>query len=102
MLSVPAIFPRESDRDMWRFMQHSLRILLRSFRDVEIVPEGGSIAGFIRIMCIGASMVRPSLLGKILKSTLIPVLNLMAFGLEAMFPCSNDQISANFSVFARK
>jgi SAM-dependent methyltransferase len=103
MLSVPAIFPRDSDHDNWRFMPHSLRILLRSFRDLEIVPEGGSIAGVFRTACVAMTMLaRPARLGQILRFTLVPILNLMAFSLEVVVTSSNDQFTANFSAFARK
>jgi len=103
LLSVPAIFPRDSEHDSWRFMPQSLRILLHSFRNIEIVPEGSSIAGLFRTMCVGTIMLaRPALFSKLLKFTLIPALNLIAFTFEAIAHSSNDQFTANFSVFARK
>ena len=103
LLSVPAIFPRDSDNDTWRFLPQSLRILLHSFRHVEIVPEGSSIAGFFRTVCVGTiTLARPAQLATLLRFTLIPVLNLIGFCLEAVFPNVNDEFTANFSVFARK
>ena len=102
-LSAPAIFPRDCEHDSWRFLPRSLKNLLHSFRDVEIVPEGSSIAGFFRTICIGTVMLaRPALLSKLLSFTLIPVLNLSGFFCETIFRNSNDQFAANFSVFARK
>ena len=103
LLSVPAIFPRDSENDSWRFMPQSLRILLRSFHDLEIVPEGSSIAGLFRTACVATTtLARPALLSRLLTFTLIPMLNLMGFCLETILPNSNDQFTANFSVFAKK
>jgi SAM-dependent methyltransferase len=103
MLSVPTIFPRDSEHDTWRFMPQSLRILLHSFRDLEIVPEGSSVAGLFRTACVATTMfARPGLFGKLLSFTLIPGLNLIGFCCEAVLASSNDQFTANFSVFAKK
>ena len=103
MLSVPAIFPRDSKLDTWRFMPQSLRILLRSFREVEIVPEGNSVAGLFRTACLATvTLGKPALFSKLLKFTLIPVLNVLGLFFEAIVPSSNDQFTANFSVLAKK
>jgi SAM-dependent methyltransferase len=103
LLSVPAIFPRDSESDTWRFMPQSLRILLHSFRHVEIVPEGSSVAGFFRTVGVGTiTLARPALFATLLRFTLIPALNLIGFCLEAVFPNANDEFTANFSVCARK
>ncbi len=102
-LSVPAVYPRESDDDCWRFMPHSLRTLLGAFQGCEIVPEGSSISGFFRT--ISACLVlcaHPAALGKALRFTLVPVLNLTAASLEWVFPRFNDWFAANFSVWAQK
>src|SRR5712691_2056674 len=40
LLSVPAVFPRDSDFDSWRFLPTALRQLLAAFSDSEVVPEG--------------------------------------------------------------
>jgi SAM-dependent methyltransferase len=102
LLSAPAVFPWDSDHDLWRFMPGSLRWLLRSFREVEIKPEGSSIAGLFRSTNVCLVSVSPSLLSKILRFTLVPVLNIVAAVFELVFAPSNDQFSANFSVFAKK
>jgi SAM-dependent methyltransferase len=48
-LSVPAIFPRYHNQ-RWRFMPDGLRVLLSQFSTVEIIPEGYSIAGLLRLI----------------------------------------------------
>jgi SAM-dependent methyltransferase len=47
-LSVPAIFPRYANQ-RWRFMPEGLIVLLAPFSFYEIVPEGYSIAGILRL-----------------------------------------------------
>lgn len=103
LLSVPAVFPRDSDQDAWRFLPASLRVLLRSFHDLEIVAEGSSISGFFRTVGVSLVMLaRPTFVGKLLRFTLIPVLNLTAASLELLLGTGNDQFAANFSAFAKK
>jgi SAM-dependent methyltransferase len=103
LLSVPSIFPRDSDRDAWRFLPASLRILLRSFRRIEIASEGGSLSGISRTFAVFLVMLsRPSLVARILQFTVIPILNVATFLLESLFPNSNDQFAANYSILAEK
>jgi SAM-dependent methyltransferase len=103
ILSVPAIFPRESDEDRWRFQPRSLKDLLHVFDGVQVVAEGSSISGFFRTVCICITMlVRPQILSQLLQFTFIPVLNLTAKSLEFVLAASNDEFAANFSAIARK
>jgi SAM-dependent methyltransferase len=103
LLSVPAIFPRDSQRDSWRFLPESLRVLLGSFHDVEIVPEGSSVTGLGRTVGVCAVMLtRPAFLGKLFRFSLIPLINIATVSLEVLLCSSNDQFSANFSAFAKK
>jgi SAM-dependent methyltransferase len=103
LLSVPSVAPRDSENDSWRFLPESLRILLRSFHKVEIVPEGSSIVGFFRMLCVCTAIVaRPAFLRKVLRFTLVPLLNLMAESLEWLAASSNDQFTPNFSALAQK
>ena len=103
LLSAPAVFPRDSDDDTWRFLPKGLRILLSSFDELEIVPEGSSIAGFFRTACVCLQMfLKPRLLQSISRFTFVPVLNLTGYFLESILAISNDQFTANYSVLARK
>lgn len=103
ILSVPAIFPRDSEHDIWRFLPESLGFILRSFHGVEIAAEGSSIAGFFRTVCICLVMLaRPAFVGTIFRFTVVPLLNITAASLELLFASSNDQFAANFSAFAKK
>ncbi len=84
LLSVPAVFPRDSDHDSWRFLPESLRYLLRSFHDVEVASEGSSVAGFFRTVGVCLVMfARPAFLGRLLRFTLIPAMNITAVSLES-------------------
>jgi SAM-dependent methyltransferase len=103
MLSVPAVFPRDSEQDSWRFLPQSLRILLHSFCEVEIAPEGTSIAGFFRTLCVCLSILfAHGLVSRLFRLTLVPALNVTGFCLESVFANSNDQFTANFGVLAKK
>ncbi len=103
LLSVPAVFPQDSDFDTWRFLPKSLSLLLRSFADFEISSEGSTISGFFRTICIFlVRFTRPSFIGMLFRFSAVPVLNLMAACLELMIQTSNDEFSANFAAYGRK
>jgi len=103
LLSAPAVFPRDSDHDLWRFSPGSLRSLLRDFQDVELRAEGSSFIGLVRTFNVcSVIFAKPAWLGRVLRFTLVPVLNVGAHAFESLFLPSNDQFAANFSVFARK
>jgi len=103
LLSMPAIFPPDSVQDLWRFTPASIRLLLSRFRDVEIRAEGSSIHGLFRTTALWiAYFARPALLARILRMTIIPLLNMTAVLLASILRTSNDQFAANFSAFARK
>lgn len=103
LLSVPAVYPRDSDHDSWRFLPESLRCLLGSFHDVEVVAEGSSVTGFFRTANVCLVMfARPVFIGKLIRLILIPVLNLTAASLESLLNISNDQFAANFSASAKR
>ena len=57
LLSVPSLAIRDSDEDRWRFWPAGVRQLLASFSQVEVVPEGGSIAGFFRTVNAGLDVL---------------------------------------------
>ncbi len=101
-LSVPAVFPRDSNPEYWRFLPSSLRLLLRDFSEVEIAAEGSSISGLLRTLNVSMISFTPRVVGSILRYTVTPSLNVLALLLEALLRSDNDQLTANFSALARK
>jgi SAM-dependent methyltransferase len=101
-LSAPAVFPRDSDPEYWRFLAAGLRLLLKEFAEVEIAAEGSTISGVLRTINVSMTMFTPWPIRSILRMTLVPALNLLAASLENLVRTSNDQFTANFSVLARK
>lgn len=103
LLSVPAIFPQDAAEDRWRFLPAGVRQLLSAFSEVELVAEGGSIAGFFRTINVGMNLfARYSLLQTVLSYTVIPVFNLVGLGLEKMVRSRNQAFTVNYSAMARK
>lgn len=101
-LSVPAVFPRDSNPEYWRFLPSSLRLLLGDFSEVEIAAEGSSISGLLRTLNVSMISFTPRVVGSILRYTVTPSLNVLALLLEALLRSDNDQLTANFSALARK
>ena len=103
LLSVPSVFPQDADEDRWRFLPAGIRQLLSAFSEVEIVPEGGSIAGFFRTINVCLHMfAKYSAIRTVLSYTVIPALNLMGLGLEEMVRSRNEAFAVNYSAMARK
>ena len=101
LLSVPSVFPQDADEDRWRFLPPGIRQLLSAFSEVEIVPEGGSIAGFFRTINVCLHMfAKYSAIRTVLSYTVIPALNLM--GLEEIARSSNEVFAVTYSVMAWK
>jgi SAM-dependent methyltransferase len=103
LLSVPTVFPQEAEEDRWRFLPAGIRQLLSAFSEVEIVPEGGSIAGFFRTINVCLHLfAKYAVLRTALSYTVIPVLNLTGLGLEKMVRSRNHAFAVNYSAMARK
>ena len=102
-LSVPAVFPRDSDHECWRFLPASLRLLMTPFRESEIIPEGGTVVGFFRTInaCFNI-FVRYPMLRSVFEWTLCPLVNLSGELLTLIARSKNDQFAPNYSVWARK
>lgn len=64
VLSVSSAFPRDAEEDRWRFLPAGIRQLLGGFSEIEVVPEGGSIAGLCRTVnvCLYMAKYSPVLL----------------------------------------
>ena len=101
-LSAPAIFPRDSERDLWRFTSAGLASLLSSFHEVAIAPEGYSISGMGRTVALMTTFAPSAFMRKLLGATVVPVINVGTAALESLVGSSNDQFTVNFSAFARK
>jgi SAM-dependent methyltransferase len=102
-LSAPAASPRDSASDCWRFLPAGLRHLLIPFNELEIVPEGGSIAGLLRTINVCLSIfVRYPAMRAVYCRTFCPLINLLGAGLERLAGSQNDQFAVNYSVRARK
>ena len=103
LLSVPSLAIRDSDEDRWRFWPAGVRQLLASFSQVEVVPEGGSIAGFFRTVNAGLDVLaKPRMARALLVHTIVPLLNLEGLGLERLARSRNDAFAVNYSALARK
>jgi SAM-dependent methyltransferase len=103
MLSVPSVFPRDSDGECWRFFPAALHHLLAAFTQIEVVPEGGSVTGFFRTVnaCLNIVFRYPRI-RTVYRHTVCPVLNLSGVMLERISRSTNDQFAANYSVRACK
>lgn len=103
LLSVPAIYPRDSESDRWRFLPGGLDLLLAPFTEREILAEGRSIIGWFRFVNVGLiTFVRYPAAQKFFRFTLCPILNLSAEILDRAAGSGNDQFAANYSVWTRK
>jgi SAM-dependent methyltransferase len=103
MLSVPSVSPQDSEYDRWRFLPASLHQLLGEFASVEVVAEGGSVAGLFR--SINACMnifARYAWVRSVFRYAVFPAVNVAGALLEKMSGGRNTQFSANYSAFARK
>ena len=103
LLSVPAIYPIDSLKDRWRFLPAGIQELTREYSNVEIVPEGSSIAGFFRSVNTFLDLLATYLPVKLLLGwTVVPALNLLGLGLERLCRMNNSAISTNYSVRAQR
>jgi SAM-dependent methyltransferase len=102
-LSVPSIALRDADEECWRFFPSSLRRLLSRFGESEIRSEGGSVVGFFRMLNTGLDvLVRYPFLRTIFHWTLCPLINLTGEILNLVAFSKNDQLTTNYSAWARK
>jgi Methyltransferase domain len=102
-LSVPSACARDTNEEYWRFLPAALRQMLSPFREIEIVPEGGSVAGFFRTMNMSFHIfMRYPALRTVYRHTACPLINLSGKVLERLSGSRNDQFTVNYSVLARK
>ena len=103
LLSVPTIYPPDSDSDGWRYLPAAIRQLTSQFAAVEIAAEGSSVIGIFRTLLVWLDwFARPALLRTAVRYTIVPSVNLMAVFLAALVRTRNEAMSANYSVLAQK
>jgi len=103
LLSAPAMGIRDAEEDGWRFLPAAWKHLLREFSEFEIVPEGGNIGGFFRMVnAFLNAFLRYRLLQTLFRFTLCPILNLSGDLLDRIGSNRSDYFSTNYSVWARK
>ena len=103
LLSVPAVFPRDSEVEYWRFLPSAVRDMLAAFHKVDIEPDGNTLMGFLRTVNVCAvTFAKPPVLARLLSFTLVPVLNVIGAGIGKLGLTADDRFAANFSVFALK
>jgi SAM-dependent methyltransferase len=102
-MSSPAALPRTAEEECWRFLPAGFRQLLSAFREVDVVPEGGSVTGFFRTVNVCLSIfARYPAVRRLFQTLLSPVLNLSGAALEALSGGRNDQFAVNYSAWAHK
>ena len=103
LASIPFMAPRFSDAERWRFTSTGVRSIFSVFSDLRIVPELSSIGGVLRLCNLALeSFARSMVLKAVMRSTLIPCMNLIGMALEALRINHNDQFTPNYSVMAVK
>ena len=103
LLSAPAVFPCDSEFDLWRFLPGSLRNLVTAFSHSEIIAEGGSIVGFFRTVNVCLNIfVRYPKMRSLFQWTICPVLNFSGEFLARVAGSTNDQFAPNYSLWAQK
>ncbi|MBZ5704874.1 MAG: class I SAM-dependent methyltransferase [Acidobacteriia bacterium] len=103
LLSVPTASLKDTDEDRWRFLPAGIRQLLSAFSEIELVAEGGSIAGLFRTVNVCLQLfARYRALRTVLSHTITPVLNLVGAGMEGLARSDNEAFAVNYSVLARK
>jgi SAM-dependent methyltransferase len=101
-VSAPAVFPSHSEHDRWRFIPRRMLSLLADFSEVEVYPEGYSIAGIFRILATYLEFCVPSAsLQRAARSIFIPLLNRTAERLD-VYSRGDTRFTTNYCAFAKK
>lgn len=102
LLSAPAVFPSHAEKDRWRFIPSRMLTLLSGFSDLEVRPEGYSIAGIFRIL---ATYLEFCLNGRFLRrfstSLLIPLVNRAGERLDS-YSRGDTRFTTNYCAYAQK
>jgi SAM-dependent methyltransferase len=101
VISAAAIFPRLHDL-RWHFMPDGLQLLLKNFSEIEVVPEGRSVAGLCRSnIWFFETFLRSERLRRYAGMTLYPVFNLAGAWLDR-FSRGKSNFATNYACRARK
>jgi len=102
-LSAPSIFPSDSEHDRWRFFPVTLKQLFAQFSEVEVVPECGSMAGFLRTMAVMCDFsARYKTVRFALGRSLFPLINILASLSESVAGIKDGSFTVNYSMRAVK
>jgi SAM-dependent methyltransferase len=104
LLSVPSVFPRDTDGEYWRFLPCGVRELLVRFSTLDLAAEGNSLIGFIRTVnvCV-LTFAKPAALAKLISFSLVPFLNILGALVSRLTTnITDDRFAANFSAWAQK
>jgi SAM-dependent methyltransferase len=103
LASVASCAPRFVEEELWRFTRPGLSAMLAPFVHVEIVPELHSVSSVLRTINLALnSLVRYESVRTVYRWTLCPTVNILGLACEQLKLTSNDQFTANYSVFAVK
>jgi SAM-dependent methyltransferase len=103
LASVPACAPRFVDQELWRFTRAGLLAMLAPFAEVNIVPELYSVSSVLRTINVAMnSFLHYDGVRAVYRRTMCPIVNVLGLALEGLRLTSNDQFTANYSVFAVK
>ncbi|MGH9512479.1 MAG: methyltransferase domain-containing protein [Terriglobales bacterium] len=103
LLSAPAVFPQDSEREYWRFLPRALTELFKDFASVDLVAEGSTLTGIFRTFNVCLASFAPGRgLRKLLCFTIVPAINLAGAALEALKITRDTRFTANFSIMAQK
>jgi SAM-dependent methyltransferase len=103
LASVAACTPRVVEEELWRFMRPGLLTMLAPFAQVEIAPELYSASSVLRTINLALnSFVRYEAVRAVSRRTVCPIINILGLAFEGLRVTSNDQFTANYSVFAVK
>lgn len=98
-LSTPSFFPEHHD-ELWRFLPGGLRQLLDEWDEVEVLPEGNSYVGALRILADKISQSKGTVRSALARKLIVPVINWIS--LKLLDRSTKLDLVANYSTWAVK
>jgi SAM-dependent methyltransferase len=103
LASLVACAPRFVEEELWRFTRPGLSRMLAPFAQVEIVPELYSVSSVLRTINLATNVfLHYEAARAVFRRTVCPLINVLGLAMEGMRLTTNDQFTANYSVFAVK